>query len=148
MLFNRQSITASQHARITALMDALNSTKYTQANGVLHRHGGGYCCLGVACDLYRLQTGRGHWSLPTEHATEHSCISFVLTDDMGKGVSTLTTQLNHTLSDWFGFNSEVQSILVGLNDRRTPFPAIAFFLQRWLLKQSLVHDPSPTPLPA
>ena len=32
-------------------VEALRSGKYKQAKGVLHKVGGGYCCLGVLCDV-------------------------------------------------------------------------------------------------
>lgn len=37
-------------------VEALRSGKYTQAQHGLHPESGGYCCLGVACDLY----GKAH----------------------------------------------------------------------------------------
>lgn len=46
---------------------ALRSGEYEQARGKLRvtRDSGDafYCCLGVLCDLYRVQTGLGEWSV-------------------------------------------------------------------------------------
>src|SRR5438067_2342849 len=36
---------------------ALRSGEYTQCTGRLHIKGDGYCCLGVACDLYQKEVG-------------------------------------------------------------------------------------------
>lgn len=38
---------------------ALRSGDYEQGRGYLHR--GGFCCLGVACDLFIKETGRACW---------------------------------------------------------------------------------------
>lgn len=36
---------------------ALKSGKYHQTKEVLHKEGGGYCCLGVACEVYQKSVG-------------------------------------------------------------------------------------------
>lgn len=46
--------------RIRAWVKALREGKYKQATDAL-RQGSRYCCLGVACDLYRKETGNGRW---------------------------------------------------------------------------------------
>jgi len=50
---------------IRAWVKALRSKKYKQAQGGLRRQiedgGFGYCCLGVACEVFRLKTGKGDW---------------------------------------------------------------------------------------
>ena len=40
---------------------ALRSGEFEQAKGAL-KDATGYCCLGVACELYRRETGCGEWS--------------------------------------------------------------------------------------
>ena len=40
---------------------ALRSGEYTQATDALRDEMGGFCCLGVLCDLYRQETGAGKW---------------------------------------------------------------------------------------
>lgn len=41
------------------LVDALRSGKYTQTKHALHTvSDDGYCCLGVACDVYEKETGK------------------------------------------------------------------------------------------
>jgi len=39
---------------------ALRSGRYKQTRNAL-RYNGGFCCLGVLCDLYRKDTGDGEW---------------------------------------------------------------------------------------
>ena len=39
---------------------ALRSGDYTQGKGALRR-GDEYCCLGVLCDLHRIETGETEW---------------------------------------------------------------------------------------
>ncbi len=39
---------------------ALRSGEFQQTKGVL-RSPEGYCCLGVACEVYRRETGAGEW---------------------------------------------------------------------------------------
>lgn len=41
-------------------VQALESGQFHQGRGSL-RIGGSYCCLGVACELYRRETGQGEW---------------------------------------------------------------------------------------
>lgn len=41
---------------------ALESSKYAQGIGQLKDENDQYCCLGVACDVYRKATGKGRWT--------------------------------------------------------------------------------------
>lgn len=41
-------------------LDALRSGDYEQGKSAL-RSGDQYCCLGVACEVYRKETGQGEW---------------------------------------------------------------------------------------
>lgn len=49
--------------RIRLWIAALLSGRYQQAQGAL-RNGDAFCCLGVACDVYRVETGQGEWLEP------------------------------------------------------------------------------------
>lgn len=41
---------------------ALNSNEFNQHRGALHNpSNNGYCCLGVLCEIYRKETGKGRW---------------------------------------------------------------------------------------
>lgn len=51
-------------------VEALRSGEYRQTRGCLHDHKG-YCCLGVACDLYGKETGQD-WN-PSKH---NECLGF------------------------------------------------------------------------
>lgn len=42
-------------------LQALRSGKYEQAQGFLKRGRKDYCCLGVLCEIYRKETGKGRW---------------------------------------------------------------------------------------
>jgi hypothetical protein len=45
-------------------VEALRSGEFRQGKGALHpnhKNGGGYCCLGVLCELHRRETGEGKW---------------------------------------------------------------------------------------
>lgn len=42
------------------------TVKLEQARQALHPKSGGYCCLGVLCELFRLDTGQGYWSGPSD----------------------------------------------------------------------------------
>lgn len=53
-------------AKVAALwIEALESGKYRQVDGHLKapkgKKGYGHCCLGVLCDLYSKETGKGEW---------------------------------------------------------------------------------------
>lgn len=48
--------------RKALLVAALRSGEFSQAKSMLHNADtGGYCCLGVACEVYRRETGDGEW---------------------------------------------------------------------------------------
>lgn len=42
-------------------LTALRSKNFKQTQGALREEGKGYCCLGVLCELYRRDTGKGRW---------------------------------------------------------------------------------------
>lgn len=58
---------------------ALRSGKYEQAPGMLRDPDAPntFCCLGIACEVYRLETGRGRW---VEGTT-----LFSLNEELGEG---------------------------------------------------------------
>lgn len=43
---------------------ALRSGEFKQTSSRLRRTDGGFCCLGVLCELYRRETGKGEWVEP------------------------------------------------------------------------------------
>lgn len=43
-------------------VQALRSGQYKQGTDALHPSADTYCCLGVLCDLYRVEQGKGEWT--------------------------------------------------------------------------------------
>lgn len=68
-------------------VEALRSGEFEQARCVL-REKDRFCCLGVACELYRRETGQGEW------------------DDESHFLGDAHT-LPYTVRDWLGLRSEV-----------------------------------------
>lgn len=103
-------------------VQALKSGKYPQTDGGL-RDGHGYCCLGVLCDLYREEQGKGQWE----------DYLFVC----GKGPTNVNDLvLPGPVQEWAGMKSSVGDLdgvighfgcasLAELNDCGTEFPDIA-----------------------
>jgi hypothetical protein len=66
-------ITEEQKDHLRLWVSALRKTKSKQAKGFLCRldenqHIVGYCCLGIACNVYKKETGKGIWNKLTENA--------------------------------------------------------------------------------
>lgn len=113
--------------RVKLLTDALRSGKYKQASGVL-RSGDGYCCLGVACDIYRKHARKGKWV----KARGGADYEFVI-----KGRDTELVEgayLPIPVMRWFGFADEKGTFdgvdldikdLTELNDEGESFKKIA-----------------------
>lgn len=79
-----------------AWIRALRSGKYRQGRGMLKTPKGNYCCLGVLCDLYRKQTGKGSWE-QTDWGTQR----FLDQEDMLPGA----------VSRWAGLRKQVDPML-------------------------------------
>ena len=60
MLSKGIMISKLKKKRMKLLVEALRSGKYKQTGNCL-RDEKSYCCLGVACDIYRKETGKGRW---------------------------------------------------------------------------------------
>ena len=101
---NAPTITLNENAK--AWVAALRSGDYTQTQKMLRRvtkeNGTSFCCLGVACDLYRNTVG-GNWD------------TIVLAD----------SELTPAVMDWLGLEDSIGTYynangnnftLVGLND--------------------------------
>lgn len=80
---------ALQKKRVAKLVAALRSGKYKPAKGSL-RDGENYCCLGVACEVYRTTARRGAWIGESTFA-----------DVCGSRIGSLPPDV----SDWYGFDS-------------------------------------------
>ena len=95
--------------RIKLWVEALRSGKYQQGRRALRTLDNKYCCLGVACEVYREQTGDGDWREADEYVSFHP-------SEGNKG----TALLPSAVQKWFGLR---ESPFVGhdpltyLNDR-------------------------------
>lgn len=128
-------MTDKHRARIQMLVDALRSGKYNQGTRAL-RNEYGYCCLGVACELYRKTTRHGKW----EKVEGTSRYKFAVGNKEEEGY------LLKNISRWFGFGGEQNPLLtLGkecinqkaslLNDDyRMPFARIADAFESTYLK--------------
>lgn len=108
-------------------VDALLSGEFKQGKGSLRRDdidGKRYCCLGVACELFRRETGRGSWD-PADHRFVIDRHSFV-------GI------LPPAVQTWLGLNSREgcfkgkvahDADLTALNDMGETFERIAWVIQ-------------------
>lgn len=107
------------------LAKALRSGEYEQAGGAL-RTTKGYCCLGVACEVYRQETGVGEWI----ENTRNGCYEFVLPDSPRE-----LYYLPDDVRAWLGFESNKGGVdarnirevlnLAALNDIGETFAQIA-----------------------
>lgn len=83
------------------LVAALKSGEYEQGVGRLRTRSGAFCCLGVACDVFSRDTGRGKWRL-------------LAGDWEFKLDSTISTSfLPPEVSRWLGINSENGALIHG-----------------------------------
>jgi len=100
-------MTKAQKARVRMLVKALRSGKYRQTQNTLRTEKDGdraklgdkFCCLGVACDVYRKEVG-GKWKV------EYGDVIFVppgVDDDLREDLDTAT--LPETVRKWFGFKT-------------------------------------------
>jgi hypothetical protein len=122
--------------RTRKLIAALRSDAYAQARGVL-RVRDHYCCLGAARELYRLETGDGHWV-----GQDDGHVSLVTLHCSGPGLpekryisASSIAVLVPPVIEWYGFRDEViakAAHLPALNDTGSSFAEIADVLEREL----------------
>lgn len=105
-----------EHRRLW--VEALRSGKYQQAQGALH-DAGGFCCLGVACDISRL----GSW----ERSGADEDRFYLVDDDLEDSVLPIAVQR------WLGLRApggEAQAYMLWhLNDNGETFAAIADIIE-------------------
>lgn len=113
-------------------VEALESGNYRQVDGVLKKRVNdkqcGYCCLGVLCDLYIKETGKGQWSKGGDdegdrHFTGKNKASTDLPKEVVKWAGmasdggTLNTQLTKEAEDYLGKKYlKIANNLIELND--------------------------------
>ena len=120
--------------RLTAWIKALRSGEYKQARYVL-RHEDNFCCLGVACDIFRKRTKLGSWvsNLYQEHNKDFKLSKSKESEVMIRGVY-----------QYFGFkegnpqdSDKNESSLASLNDRGKSFKFIANVIEKVYLEPLL-----------
>lgn len=105
-------------------VQALRSGKYMQGQRELHPDSESYCCLGVLCDLYRQEQGKGEWNgrnfrAPNEDITEIK-----------------TAVLPQIVAEWAGIHDVAGEIrgtsdsLAALNDEGMGFPELADLIEK------------------
>jgi len=109
-------------------IEALESGQYQQGTGALALEDGKkHCCLGVLCDLYHEETGKGKW-YDTKSNTPVQ--DFSVEGDEGDGV------LPNPVKEWAGLSSSVPSVgvtsLTSLNDDGYSFETIASKIEKHL----------------
>ena len=108
--------------------ETLRSGNYQQTQGHLRDHMG-HCCLGVLCDIYRVEQGKGEWARAGNGDYAFRCgiddpVDDVLPDDVlhWAGMSTSSGNINHGSKSLVGYN----------DDERKSFPEIADIIdQEW-----------------
>lgn len=122
-----------------AWVKALRSGEYKQTTEALRKRGsGGFCCLGVVCDI----SGLGVWKTPVKtYETEPKKSGYVftsLTDSMNNNSDLTNTGVMEWLgmrrTTWWrhsdGFSEqEWQYLLVDMNDTGKSFDEIADFIE-------------------
>lgn len=102
---------------------ALRSGEFKQGKAYL-RSRGNYCCLGVLCELYRQETGRGRWEpvigLP-------GVLKFIVG---GATASATHTALPAAVADWAGMHG-AGGELAYENDGGETFDTIADIIEDW-----------------
>lgn len=112
----------TQDARIKKWVEALRSGEYAQGKNVLRDGNNRYCCLGVACEIYHQETGKGEWRL------SDSAEYYFFEDDNQKEPAVLPNEVVKWLgikSTLGGWQSDEAKSLVILNDGGEDFNEIA-----------------------
>lgn len=119
-------------------VDALRGGEFPQGMNSLHEVDGGYCCLGVACELYRKDTGKGKWIKPVAKCEDHRLMfsvngegsTTILPPEVRRWLNMKTSSgsLRIDAGDEEGF---VGSTLADANDHGFEFPRIADLIERY-----------------
>lgn len=114
---------AEQRTRVLEWAAALRSGEYDQATGQLRRTGGmsgpGYCCLGVACDLWNAGDDSSEWD----------GTSFTITRPESDRPETFETMPpDDVMADYYGMSVQETEHLADMNDNGESFATIADWL--------------------
>lgn len=98
--------------RIKLWTDALESGRYKQGKNALYGDGA-YCCLGVACELYRLHSGdkMAKWS-----KDEIGNWQFEVFSPQLKAIEYQQTVMPDAAADWFGVHYNPRIVVDGRDD--------------------------------
>ena len=110
---------------------ALRSGEYTQSTGRLKTEGG-FCCLGVLCDLHHKETNSPGWKQPhtDQGSTSYQYYASPRTTDL----SSYGTSLPQDVRDWADLPSSSPVVtykngseeLASLNDGSDELPSLTF----------------------
>lgn len=107
-------------------VEALRSGKYEQGRAELHPGENSYCCLGVLCDLYRVEQGKGQWDGASGYC------EFVIADTEEAGFEVPPD----SVLEWAGLNTPEGSVgeqsLAEMNDNGATFTELADIIaKKW-----------------
>ena len=111
-------------------VQALRSGQYKQGQAALHPAPESYCCLGVLCDLYRVEQGKGEWRQPPNRPDTPD---FVVPNG---GITEFgATVLPAIVMNWAGMESVEghcpgSESLASLNDEGMGFPELANLIEK------------------
>lgn len=112
--------------KLERLVEALRSGEFDQTKHQL-RTSEGFCCLGVACELYRRETGIGYWeeSYTNKVPKPITVYKYVYPDYDNKGINLLPKPI----ADWYDITAAGRfsdsNHLALLNDLGKTFAEIA-----------------------
>lgn len=95
--------------RIELLIEALRSREYKQARGVLgmgalkNRSPECFCVLGLACEVYRQETGKGQW-VPDTRLRQLQRVKYYFRAEEGR--PRLLFDLPEEVMDWYGLQHD------------------------------------------
>ena len=92
-------------------LDALRSNEFYQGVGRLRDGSKTFCCLGVACEIYRRTTNRGSWQL------NNTVQSFHDEDEDGNGFYSSGYSLTYNVSAWLGLPSGCYDPTITVNNQ-------------------------------
>ncbi len=100
-------MTTPNKERIELFCKALESGEYTQTHNYLHDKNG-FCCLGVATDIFHKQTGFGEWKF-----IESTGFYEFKFEEEGM-VITESTGMSKVIGNWYGFDNNVDEYFTDL----------------------------------
>lgn len=100
-------------------LNALRSGEYTQIRGNLHNEGGGFCCLGVLCDLSLAAT----W-------TSNPDVVRIGLEPCASRYSDCICLPPRLVYEWAGLDPDAAGALANLNDNGWTFDHLADWIEK------------------